>query len=393
MRETHMLNMPEPVMVPHDVRDALADCLDRELSRLPEKYRIPIVLCDLEGSSHKEAASQLGWPVGTVSSRLSRARALLATRLSRRGVSLTAGSLAALLAQESVSASMPTPLIGSTVQAASLFAAAGAVTAGLVSAEVAALIGEVLKAMLLGKLKIATATLLVASVVVGGGTGLTYRARATEPTVQEARPIDATKPEQKPIEPEKPKEAIPAKSEDLRPADSTPATSDAPRSTHVQRSDLPPLAPQEPGPKEPEPAGLPQDPDQDPLAADPLADQIMTGVHTPKQLERAKKLIESMLTLEKEAQSKSPEELTKMIHDRTNELEEARWQIRVMTAELRRLAKIKETAQVATRRREVLELVSAAQSGEPPPEPVGTAAARGSSTRVRRGRTDSIPKR
>ena len=55
-----------------------------------------------------------------------------------------------------------------------------------------------------------------------------------------------------------------------------------------------------------------------------------------------------MLTLEKEAQSKSPEELTKMIDDRTYELEEARWQIRVMTAQLRRLTKIKETAQVGT---------------------------------------------
>ena len=198
VRESQVLNMPEPMMVPHDLRDALSDCLDRELSRLPEKYRIPIVLCDLEGRTHKEAASRLGWPIGTVSSRLSRARTLLARRLSRRGVSLSVGSLAALLAQDVASASMPTQLIGSTVQAASLFAAGGAMTAGVVSAEVAALIGEVLKVMLLGKLKIATAMLLVASVLVAGGTGLTYRARATEPTTQDARPAEQPIQEAKP---------------------------------------------------------------------------------------------------------------------------------------------------------------------------------------------------
>src|SRR5207342_3439664 len=132
-------DLPEPEAASHNPRDDLTELLDQELSRMPEKYRIPIVLCDLEGMAHKEAATQLGWPIGTVSSRLSRARSMLARRLSRRGVSLSAGALAVLLAQEAASASMPTRLIGSTAQAASLFATAGALRAGMISAEVTAL--------------------------------------------------------------------------------------------------------------------------------------------------------------------------------------------------------------------------------------------------------------
>jgi RNA polymerase sigma factor (sigma-70 family) len=165
-RESQVSDMPQTEARSHDLRDDLTDLLDGELSRLPEKYRFAIVLCDLEGMAHKEAASQLGWPIGTVSSRLSRARAMLAKRLARRGMALSAGSLTVLLAQESATAGMPITLIGPTARAASLFAAGRAVTAGAVSAEVVALAGEVLKIMLLSRLKVAMAMLLVASATV-----------------------------------------------------------------------------------------------------------------------------------------------------------------------------------------------------------------------------------
>ena len=57
--------------------DDLRPLLDRELGRLPDRYRVAVVLCDLEGLTRSEAARRLGWPEGTVAGRLARARAML----------------------------------------------------------------------------------------------------------------------------------------------------------------------------------------------------------------------------------------------------------------------------------------------------------------------------
>jgi RNA polymerase sigma factor (sigma-70 family) len=63
----------------------LATLLREEVSRLPERHRLPVVLCYLEGKTHQEAAAQLRCPLGTLKARLSRARQTLRVRLSRRG--------------------------------------------------------------------------------------------------------------------------------------------------------------------------------------------------------------------------------------------------------------------------------------------------------------------
>src|SRR5262249_42617462 len=145
--------------------------LDEELRHLPDKYRVAIVLCELEAKPLKEAARQLGWPQGTVASRLSRGRVLLARRLARRGLALSGGALVTTLRQGGASASVPAPVMISTVKAASFGATRPAVAAGVISAKVAALTEGVIKAMLVTKLKIVSAVLLMVATVglcVGG---------------------------------------------------------------------------------------------------------------------------------------------------------------------------------------------------------------------------------
>lgn len=168
-REKQVAEMPEPAVVVSEPRDDWQPLLDQELSQLPDKYRVPLVLCDLEGQTRKEAAQQLGWPEGSVSGRLSRARELLARRLTRRGVALAGGALALRLSRNAASACVPARLVVSTVKAADLFAA-GEATAGAIPVQVAALTEEVLRAMLIARLKMMT-TVLVLVALVGLGTG------------------------------------------------------------------------------------------------------------------------------------------------------------------------------------------------------------------------------
>ncbi len=144
--------------------------LDQELHRLPDKYRAVVVLCGLEGTTQKEAAHLLGCPEGTVAGRLSRARQMLARRLSRRGVALTAGGLAAALARPGSAAPLPKALADATLKAAAV-AAAGGTVLGAVSSGVISLTEGVLRTMLVSKLK-GLAMILVAVGVLGGGAAL-----------------------------------------------------------------------------------------------------------------------------------------------------------------------------------------------------------------------------
>jgi RNA polymerase sigma factor (sigma-70 family) len=178
-RERQVPTMPEPEAAAPDVWREVRPVLDRELSRLPDKYRIPIVLCDLQGRTRRQAARQLGVPPGTVAGRLARARTMLAKRLARRGLVLSGASLAVLLSHIAASASVPAVVVSNTIQAATQFAAGG-----LISAAVAALTQGVMKTMLLTKLKFNTVVLLVVALLATGSGWLTLQALAGKSAAQ-----------------------------------------------------------------------------------------------------------------------------------------------------------------------------------------------------------------
>ena len=175
-RERQVAMMPASESVPRDDHwDDLLPVLDRELSHLPERYRMVLVLCDLEGVTRQEAARQLGLPEGTVNSRLSRARAILVKRLTRHGMILSAGTLVAVLSQNAT-ACVPASVAALTVKVAVLTATGNAVTTNAISANVAALTHGMGQAMLATKFKLMTAVVLML-----GTLGLTFGLATGQP--------------------------------------------------------------------------------------------------------------------------------------------------------------------------------------------------------------------
>jgi RNA polymerase sigma factor (sigma-70 family) len=144
--------------------------LHEELSRLPEKYRAPLLLCYWEGKTQEDAAAQLGWSKGTLKERVHRARELLRGRLTRRGVTLSAGLVTAMLCGRAGTAAEALALVNPTTRAALAFAAGKQAVAGGLSAA-AALAEGVIRTMLLTKVKIAAAVLLTLGLLGAGAVG------------------------------------------------------------------------------------------------------------------------------------------------------------------------------------------------------------------------------
>lgn len=127
--------------------------LHEELERLPEHFRIPLVLCYLEGLTHQQAAIRLDWPVGTVESRLTRGRRKLRERLVRRGFASSAVLLPTASAPNFTEASVPAGWLEATSRAATR-AASGEALATVASTKVASLTQGMLQTMMLATLKL-----------------------------------------------------------------------------------------------------------------------------------------------------------------------------------------------------------------------------------------------
>jgi RNA polymerase sigma factor (sigma-70 family) len=164
--------------------------LDEEIGRLPPRYRAAIVLCYLEGLTHEEAAHRLGCPLGTVRSRVARARDRLRDRLTRRGVAVsTAG--AALAAGATAKAAPAPPLLLDATRRAAARAAAGVRLGAGSAPEVLA--GEVHAAMVRNAWKAAIVSVLALGVGVGMVAGAALALHPSGASRQDAAPARVAK--------------------------------------------------------------------------------------------------------------------------------------------------------------------------------------------------------
>jgi RNA polymerase sigma factor (sigma-70 family) len=170
-KEENLKNVLREETLSSESNSDLRDALDDELSRLPDKYRVAIVLCDLEGRKRAEVARDFGIPEGTLCSRLATAHKMLAKRLARfNSQSPVAPLTAALLGSTTA---VPAELLRTTVKVALTIAAGN--KAGAVSATVTLLAERVVKAMLLSKLKIGVLLACAAVMLAGGGVAVVGR--------------------------------------------------------------------------------------------------------------------------------------------------------------------------------------------------------------------------
>ncbi len=156
---------------PSDIQD-LGPLLQAEVERLPDRLRAVVILCYWEGLTHEQAAARLGCPLGTVRSRVARARGVLHRRLSRRGLEPVAGVMLAAFESPAFlkagALEIPAALVNSTVQIAEQ--AAGGSLAQLASPSIIALVRKVIGSMFMAKLR----TVAFSMLLIGAGAyGLT----------------------------------------------------------------------------------------------------------------------------------------------------------------------------------------------------------------------------
>jgi RNA polymerase sigma factor (sigma-70 family) len=178
--------------------------LDEALWQLPEKYRTALILCYLQEKSHEEAARQLGCPLTTLRSRLTRAREKLRSLLARRGLVLSASGFVAFMASNAVEGALPATLRLTTLRAA-VRLAAGEPVHQVVSAAVARLVEGGLRTMLLGKLKLGVVIVAAALLTTGVGVAAFRALAIPQPATPQEESRAATVRERSSSEKEKPK--------------------------------------------------------------------------------------------------------------------------------------------------------------------------------------------
>ena len=159
-----------------------------EVDRLPEKYRAPVVLCDLEGRTHQEAARFLGWPIGTVKSRQALGRGLIRDRLVRRGLGPAVAVTIVVSLRQTAVAATPGKVSRSAVIAA-MQQSARFLTGFEVSARVLTLTQGVLRAMLWIRIRLLTVVILAVGIGSGGAGVIACTVALQEPAQKDEQPV------------------------------------------------------------------------------------------------------------------------------------------------------------------------------------------------------------
>lgn len=157
-----------------EVRDDLGPALHREIQRLPERYRPVVLLCCMEGLTIGQAAHQLGWPTGTVQSRLARGRERLRARLLRLGLAPSGSLVATALMPEPARAAAAAASADFLARAAKPVAAGQILTTGAISASapVIALMKGALHSMFVTRIQRAAAVAVSIGALAAGAAGL-----------------------------------------------------------------------------------------------------------------------------------------------------------------------------------------------------------------------------
>jgi len=166
-------------------RNEECEALHGEISRLPERYRRPLILCYLEGLTHEEAARQLGWPMGTLGVRLMRARERLRARLTRRGLAPT--GFAALSLAPRIE-KLAAPLLVRTTRAAVSFASRSAPVSGAIPSQVTAIAVGVLTTMSIQRITIRIAAILACGLIAAGSIAVALQVPPKRPNTGKSAP-------------------------------------------------------------------------------------------------------------------------------------------------------------------------------------------------------------
>jgi RNA polymerase sigma factor (sigma-70 family) len=172
--EPEHVSASQPDPVAQAMSQEMRAVVDEELQKLPCAYRESLIRCYLQGQTNEEAARALGWPAGSMSRHLTRARELLRERLVRRGIALPTGLTAALITGQLAAASVPAALAKTSTRAALAFAGNPVRLAGVVSPHAAGIAQTILRAMFMTKLKIATVLFLTTGLLAASLGGLWY---------------------------------------------------------------------------------------------------------------------------------------------------------------------------------------------------------------------------